>query len=76
MIQKPVKHACCGTPSSMAYWLLASLLAWGLRSLVGLFWHPLGPVSASTICWRSALAGSGSLTLVLLAVDPCSVPIA
>ena len=49
MIQKPVSHACCGTPSSMAYWLLASLLAWGLRSLVGLFWHPLGPVSASTI---------------------------
>jgi hypothetical protein len=33
----------------MGYWLAASLVAWGLLILVGFAWHPLGPVSASTI---------------------------
>ena len=33
----------------MGYWFLASILAWGLLSLLGLYWHPLGPISASTI---------------------------
>ena len=33
----------------MGYWFLASILAWGLLSLLGLYWHPLEPISASTI---------------------------
>ncbi len=33
----------------MGYWIAASLVAWGLLSLVGLYWHPLRPEGASTI---------------------------
>jgi hypothetical protein len=33
----------------MCYWLAASSIAWGLLSLVGLYWRPLGSGSASTI---------------------------
>ena len=44
------KHnVCCGSPASICYWFAASLLAWGLLSLLGMYWHPLGPASASTI---------------------------
>jgi hypothetical protein len=43
------RHACCSSPASMCYWLTASMIAWGLLSLVGVYWRPLGPGSASTI---------------------------
>jgi phosphatidylserine synthase len=33
----------------MYFWLAASVVAWGLLALVGRYWHPLGPISASTI---------------------------
>jgi hypothetical protein len=33
----------------MGYWLGASVVAWGLLTLIGFYWHPLGPLSASTI---------------------------
>jgi hypothetical protein len=33
----------------MYFWLAASVVAWGLLALVGRYWRPLGPVSASTI---------------------------
>src|SRR5262249_18111698 len=49
MNQKSVRGTCCSTSASMGYWFLASILAWGLLSLLGLYWHPLGPISASTI---------------------------
>jgi hypothetical protein len=39
----------------MGYWCAASLVAWGLVSLLGLFWHPLGPASASTIVLAAGL---------------------
>lgn len=41
--------ACCSTPASMCYWLGTSVVAWGLLSLVGLYWHPLRPEGAGTI---------------------------
>ena len=39
----------CSSPASMCYWLAASMIAWGLLSLVGFYWRPLAPASASTI---------------------------
>lgn len=33
----------------MYYWLATSAVAWGLLSLIGLYWHPLRPEGASTI---------------------------
>jgi len=46
---EPRRAVCCSSPASMGYWLIVSVLGWGLLTLVGLYWHPLGPVSASTI---------------------------
>ncbi len=40
---------CCSSPASMCYWFVASIIAWGLLSLVGLYWRPLGRASAGTI---------------------------
>jgi hypothetical protein len=33
----------------MGYWIATSAIAWGLLSLIGLYWRPLGPLAASTI---------------------------
>lgn len=33
----------------MRYWLIATLLIWGMLSVIGLFWRPLAPASAQTI---------------------------
>jgi hypothetical protein len=33
----------------MSYWFTASMLAWGLLSLMGMYWGPLDASSASTI---------------------------
>src|SRR5215472_9400011 len=46
--------ACCSSPSSMCYWCIVSLVAWGLLSLVGLVWHPLHATSAVTILFAAA----------------------
>ena len=43
------RAACCSTPASMYFWVAASAVAWGLLALVGRYWRPLGPESASTI---------------------------
>ncbi len=43
------RDVCCSSPASMCYWFAASMIAWGLLSLVGVYWRPLGPASASTI---------------------------
>jgi len=42
-------EVCCSSPSSICYWFAVSLVAWGLLSLVGVYWRPLGSSSASTI---------------------------
>jgi hypothetical protein len=34
----------------MCYWCSVSLLAWGVLSLTGIYWHPLHASSAATIC--------------------------
>jgi len=43
------KHVCCSSPASTRYWFAVSMITGGLLSLIGQYWHPLGPASASTI---------------------------
>jgi hypothetical protein len=39
----------CSSPAAMGYWVVASLIAWGGLSLIGVYWYPLHASSASTI---------------------------
>ena len=45
---------CCSSPQAIRYWFVASLIAWVILSLAGLYWHPLRWYAAST-----ALFGMG-----------------
>jgi hypothetical protein len=54
LARKP--QACCSSPSSIGYWCMFSLAAWGLLSLVGIAWHPLRVTSAGTILLAAAIA--------------------
>ncbi len=47
--------ACCSSPASIRYWLFASILAWALLSLGGIYFRPLRPESASTILLAAAI---------------------
>jgi hypothetical protein len=49
------QQACCSSPSSMCYWCVVSVAAWGLLSLVGLVWHPLHARSAAAILSAAAI---------------------
>ena len=49
------KGACCSSPAAICYWFAASLIAWGVLSLVGLYWRPLHAVSAVTILFAMAI---------------------
>jgi|SRR5215472_10915129 len=40
--------ACCSSPAAICYWFVISLLAWGVLSLVGMYWRPLHALSAAT----------------------------
>jgi hypothetical protein len=33
--------ACCSSPASICYWFIVSLMAWGVLSLIGIYWRPL-----------------------------------
>lgn len=37
------KHleACCTSPAAICYWLVVSLVTWGVFSLIGFYWGPL-----------------------------------
>ena len=50
------KGFCCSSPTSICYWFAASLVAWGLLSLCGIYWHPLQASAAATILFA---AGAG-----------------
>jgi len=39
----------------MCYWFAASLIAWGVLSVVGTYWHPLHGYSASTTLFAMAI---------------------
>jgi hypothetical protein len=49
------RGACCSSLSSMCYWCVVSLAAWGLISLVGIFWYPLHATSSATILFAAAI---------------------
>ena len=49
------QQACCSSPSSMCYWCVVSVAAWGLLSLLGFIWHPLHARSAATILFAAAI---------------------
>jgi hypothetical protein len=31
--------ACCSSPAAICYWFIVSLMAWGVLSLVGIYWR-------------------------------------
>ena len=40
----------------MRYWFIASLMAWGVLSLIGIYWHPLHASSAVTFLFAMTIA--------------------
>ena|SRR5215470_12770997 len=48
-------QACCSSPAAMCYWFVASLIAWGVLSLIGVYWYPLHASSAATILFAMAI---------------------
>ncbi len=34
-------EACCSSPATICYWFIVSLMAWGVLSLIGIYWRPL-----------------------------------
>ena len=52
-------NSCCSSPASMCFWFVASLVAWGLLSLVGVYWNPFRALSSTTIYLATA-AGCGA----------------
>ena len=49
------KGVCCSSPAAMCYWFAASLTAWGVLSLIGIYWRPLHALSAATILFAMAI---------------------
>jgi hypothetical protein len=50
------KGAWCSSPAAMSYWLAASLIAWGVLSLIGIYWPPLHALSAAAILFAMAIS--------------------
>ena len=42
-------EACCSSPAAICYWFVASLMAWGALSLIGIYWHPLHASEATCL---------------------------
>ena len=49
------RTACCSSPASICYWFAASMIAWAVLSLAGLYLRPVGRASASTILLAAAI---------------------
>lgn len=49
------KQACCTSPTAMCYWCAASLIAWGVLGVAGIYWYPLHWNSASTILFAAGI---------------------
>jgi hypothetical protein len=49
------KTVCCTSPAAMCYWFAASLIAWGVLGLAGIYWSPLHWRSASTILFAAGI---------------------
>ena len=51
---KPAR-ACCSSPAAICYWFIASLVAWGILSLIGIYWRPLHASSEATCLFAMAI---------------------
>lgn len=34
------REVCCSSPVAMRYWFAASLIAWGVLGVAGIYWYP------------------------------------
>ena len=48
-------EACCTSPTAMCYWLIVSLITWGVLSLIGISWRPLHAPSAAACLFAMAI---------------------
>jgi len=48
-------QACCSSPAAICYWLVVSLIAWGVLSLIGMYWRPLHASAAATCLFAMAI---------------------
>ena len=46
---------CCSSPAAMCYWFVVSLIAWGVLSLIGIYWRPLHASSAAACLFAMAI---------------------
>ncbi len=49
------KEACCTSPAAVCYWFAVSLVAWGVLSLIGIYWRPLHAPSAAACLFALAI---------------------
>src|ERR1700679_4050104 len=42
-------EACCSSPAAICYWFMVSIMAWGVLSLIGLYWRPLRAATATCL---------------------------
>ena len=47
--------ACCNSPAAMWYWFGVSAAAWGVLSLIGMYWQPVHVLSASGCLFAMAI---------------------
>jgi hypothetical protein len=55
MLRAMTKPACCSSPAAICYWFIVSLIAWGVLSLIALYWHPLQASSAAVCLFAMAI---------------------
>ena len=48
-------RACCSSPAAICYWFMVSLMAWGVLSLIGIYWSPLHTSSTATCLFAMAI---------------------
>jgi hypothetical protein len=47
--------ACCGSPASICYWFIVSLMAWGVLSLIAIYWRPFHAPSTAACLFAMAI---------------------
>src|SRR5260370_7928101 len=55
------KEACCTSPAAVCYWFAVSLVAWGVLSLIGIYWRPLHAPSAAACLFAIAIGCAANL---------------
>src|SRR5258707_10462350 len=48
-------EACCSSPAALCYWFIVSLIAWGVLSVIGIYWRPLHAPSAAACLFAMAI---------------------